>query len=459
MSILTSGAWRGAVILALYLTVFEGAIRKWALPQRQELVYFAKDAVLVWAYLGFVTECRMHARPIVQRHPANIALFLLLLLSLLELTNPALQHIYVGLLGLKAYWMYAPLLYMTPYMFRDDQLTTFWRRFVIMSSVPLLLGFIQFTSPADSLVNRYAWTDAEAMPGVATFGTFTNVRIAGTFAFITGYTTYLTLIIIITTCLAVSARTRRAQWLHYGLLGLALVNVYMTGSRGPFIVLGVALPILLQAAYRYGGSRRLRALWTVVVVVPLVLFAVNAYAPDARDAFARRSADNNDVPARIVAIVSQPVWAIGQSGPWGYGIGSTHQAAFAVLRSQGITTSGVNAPPPAEGEWERIILEMGPIGFILSLVVRIAVSVQLWRAFRRLRGRREQFLVLGAFCFSLTLLVQPIVFNHIASIFYWTVAGFGLFESTTRAAAHTTGRPDANWANDVRRGMSSARAY
>ena len=45
--------WRLAVKGALVLVVIEGAVRKWLVPGAQDLVYFAKDLVLVGAYVGF----------------------------------------------------------------------------------------------------------------------------------------------------------------------------------------------------------------------------------------------------------------------------------------------------------------------------------------------------------------------------------------------------------------------
>jgi hypothetical protein len=45
--------WRHAVFGALLLVVFEGAIRKWALPQASQMVYFAKDFLLLGAYIRY----------------------------------------------------------------------------------------------------------------------------------------------------------------------------------------------------------------------------------------------------------------------------------------------------------------------------------------------------------------------------------------------------------------------
>ena len=50
--------WRLSVFGALLLVIVEGAIRKWLLPGLSEVVYFAKDGVLLLAYGLFLLAPR-----------------------------------------------------------------------------------------------------------------------------------------------------------------------------------------------------------------------------------------------------------------------------------------------------------------------------------------------------------------------------------------------------------------
>ena len=45
--------WRRAVKAVFLLLVLEGALRKWILPQGNEIIYFLKDIVLLGAYFNF----------------------------------------------------------------------------------------------------------------------------------------------------------------------------------------------------------------------------------------------------------------------------------------------------------------------------------------------------------------------------------------------------------------------
>src|ERR1700680_1627649 len=88
--------WRDAVQVVLVLLVLEGAIRKWLFPGAQDLVYLAKDVILVGVYLGFMRD-RAQSR---DRPPALPTLYSALglgaLVGVLQIFNPKLPNLLVG---------------------------------------------------------------------------------------------------------------------------------------------------------------------------------------------------------------------------------------------------------------------------------------------------------------------------------------------------------------------------
>src|SRR5207248_1629877 len=123
------------------------------------------------------------------------------------------------------------------------------------------------------------------------------------------------------------------------------------------------------------ASPRLRLAAALSVTLFLVwALAGNAF-PDAQEAFFDRASDSDDLTARVTDIVAGPARAFGGTALVGYGIGSTHQA---VLRIPGGVAG--TAPPPAEGELERIVLEIGPLGLALVLAARVLVVCRIWTA-------------------------------------------------------------------------------
>lgn len=423
-ALLTLGAlrWRAAVMAAMVLAVFEGALRKWAFAEYGQWIYFGKDFLLLGAYVGFWAPRVIDRRRLFAWHPASGLLAAFAALALVELANPSLPSLLVGLFGIRAYLIYVPLIYMVSALSRDlEEMGKFRSWFLVLAVIPLTLGIVQFWAPADSVLNSYAWED-EFGPGVATFGGVGSARITGTFSYITGYTTYLTLIFLIGVAWVVSEGRRRVRWALYGLLGLVFANLLMTGSRGPFLVLGASVPVLLALAWRSDWHGRRRIVVRACVALPLVGLLATALFPEAQAAFLARARHSEDLPNRLAGILYDPLWAMGEAGLLGYGIGSTHQARAFLLPADMSETS----PPPAEGEWERIILEVGPVGFAVVLLTRIFVASWLWRAFRASVGAPLRPYLATALLFSLINIPGNLVFNHTASIFYWFLAGFGL---------------------------------
>ncbi|MDE2179514.1 MAG: hypothetical protein KGJ40_01535 [candidate division NC10 bacterium] len=413
--------WRQAVMGAMVLAVFEGALRKWVFQGEQQWVYMMKDMLLLGAYAGFfVPRLQRHNR-LFEHHPANASLALLAVVAALQLANPALPNLQVGLFGLRAYLVYVPLLYLVPAVFSDAaDAMRFWTLFLALSLLPLALGPIQFASPQDSDLNRYVSVD-ELAPGVAGFAGWDAPRITGTFSYISGYTAYLMLLVLIGLALALVAQRTWLRWSLYGLLGLVVGNLLMTGSRGPFLVLGVAVPALLVLAFRMGLVRWQRTAVALCVGVPLAALLAGSAFPDGYQAFLERVRENEDVPERIAGIITEPLWAFGEAGLFGYGIGNMHQAKAFLAP----TTEGAE-PPGAEGEWERIILELGPVGFGLVVLIRLLVSWRLWTALRAVRGTPLALFLNAALLYSLISLPGNLVFNHTAHLFYWFLAGHAL---------------------------------
>src|SRR2546428_2226283 len=370
--------WREAIPAALLLAVFEGAVRKWAFSEYGQFVYLTKDILLLGAYAGFFLPRVLRHQPLALRHVATTRLVLFGIVAVFELANPLLPNLVTGLFGLKAYLVYAPLLYLVPYAFRETaELRRFLMTFVLFAFVPVTLGIVRFWAPPASVLNRYA--SEEEPLGAITFGETGKVRITGTFSFISGYAVYLTLIVLIGVALMGIERGRRQRLTIGAALALAVANLLMTGSRGPFLALGAAVPALLVlAGFTPRRVSLARAAVPGVVVLAAVVLAVNAF-PDAVAAFRERVEGNEDVPGRVLGVVREPLWALGEAGVIGYGIGTTHQATV-------FLGGGGDAVPPAEGEWERIILEVGPVGFVLVLLTRLLVIARTWQA---LRGTRD----------------------------------------------------------------------
>lgn len=413
--------WKEAVQIALVLVIFEGAIRKWLVPGAQDLFYFAKDVFLLGAYVGFFrSPARRRYRP-----PAAPVLYAALaagiFLGLLQIFNPLLPNLLVGILGFKAYFFYVPLIFVLPAMFQSDQeLIVALRRYLLLAIPVGALAVAQFFSPPSSPLNIYARPTSNAA-AIATFGSSTYVRVTATFSFISGYTSYLIATVVFLLVWMANARWRiRGNILMYGALSITLLGMLMSGSRGPVLLLAALFPFYwwLGVLREQGGGGTFGRLLLGLSLVAAVL----AWAgEDAIGAFYGRALGIEDVPSRLTTPFQAPFHVIGDAGPFGFGIGATHQTAAAV-------TPGI--PPYAwlrglliEVESGRIMLELGAIGFAIIYLIRLYLLLFALAQVFKLRTRFHRSLAVGSFLFLLGSLPGGIVFEVTSGVYYWTFVG------------------------------------
>src|SRR5262249_33639484 len=188
--------WQHALFGVFILLVFEGALRKWVFPSAQAQIYLLKDAVLLAVYLGFILEQRKGLAAGSEMTFVKVVLFLGFLFGCFEVFNPNSPSTLVGLIGLKTYFLYAPIAFVMPYAITSrDQFLSLMRRYLIMAIPVAILGFVQVAAGPASSLNTYVSRSEDAPAVLAYFGREEFiVRTSGTFSYISGYTAFLTFI-------------------------------------------------------------------------------------------------------------------------------------------------------------------------------------------------------------------------------------------------------------------------
>lgn len=413
--------WRKGTQAAMVLLIFEGAIRKWVFPESQQLIYFAKDVLLLGCYAGYLRD--QGAR----RYRISVPPILILLIVVgaswgaLEIFNPQLPSLLVGILGFKAYFFYVPLMFVLPACFEtDDELNAFLRRYCLIAVPVALIGMLQFGSAPSSAINAYA-TGRGQEGEIVTFGSSERVRITGTFAFITGYTSYLVANATLLLAALGASRWRLATNRKlYLALGFSLLGMLMTGSRGPVVTLAVMFPFywyLAVMSERDAGVTVGRA----GLALGVVAGTIAAFGGNAVGAFLGRASGATDVAVRLSSPFLSPIHLLPQVGLVGYGIGASHQMAAAVAPSiipyswlRGLNT---------ELETGRIMLELGPLGFVLLYSMRLVLIGVAYHHARTLKTRFHRALAVGALLYFLVQLVGSPVFDVTTGMYYWFFAG------------------------------------
>jgi hypothetical protein len=436
--------WRAGVQVALVLVVFEGAIRKWLLPGAQDLIYFAKDVVLLGVYLGYLREA-----PRLRHRVASLPLLYPLLgmtavFGLLQVFNPNLPNILVGVLGFKAYFFYIPLLLVLPAAFPSDAAAfRFLQRYALLAIPVGLLAVAQFFSPATSTLNAYARAAAEG-PYATTFGTSSHVRVTATFPYITGYASYLlATAVLLVTLLSVRRWELWSNRLIYAGLGMTFLGMLMTGSRGPVVVFAVIFPLywwLVVIRERQKAALLGRTLGAILILGAFLSFV----GRDALDAFqGRASGSGSEIANRVLSPAVAPMKVLPHVGLLGFGIGSTHQTATALVPHL-VPFSWLRGLL-IEVETGRVMVELGPLGFVLVYLVRIALAGLALRAALTLRTRFHRSLAAASFAFFFGAIPAGAIFDVTGGVYYWFFAGLLTLamqldgEAVARAAAKARG--------------------
>ncbi|MBD2114440.1 MULTISPECIES: hypothetical protein [Cyanophyceae] len=420
--LLSAQNWQRSVKVVLVLVVLEGALRKWALPQASQFIYFLKDFVLIGAYLRYFLLSPVQTRLFIQKPIVLILVGCVAVWGGVQAFNPSLGSPVIGLFGFKSYFLYVPLVWLVSQMFStEEKLYQFIRNYLLLLIPVCILAIAQFFSPPTSPLNVYAW--GEDGPAVVSSGLGT-VRVTGTFSYLTGYATYLLTCLCL--LLPVISRPQPRLWQVLTLTegGLIAVTAFMTGSRGlvfgsVLLIAGYGLLLALTSFSSFSVSAR-------KLVLPGIIgfLAVSQGGRLAFESFWNRVENANDsLIARVLSPFTEPFNNFYLKGLDGYGLGATFQAN-ATIRQAFQLPPGEIIPVYFENEMGRIGLEVGPVGFFLWYGLRLVLLFTLFKVFLQLTHPFLRQLALSVFVYQGVTFIAQMVYNHTANAYHWFFYGF-----------------------------------
>lgn len=416
---LSSLNWRKSVKFALIIVVLEGALRKWVLPQASDLIYFLKDIILLGAYLKFYSssEPKYHGKS----GFFTITLFLCTGWCAFQIFNPSLGSPIIGLFGLKAYLFYIPLMWMIPTLFESqEELYQFLRNYLLLVIPVAILAIAQFFSPTNSPLNVYA---AGAVKQVATAGE--NVRVTGTFPYISGYSTYMSFCFSLLMPLISLPQPKKWQIITFIEALLVIGTSFMTGARGLVLFEILFLLGYFSLLWLTKPSKAIHNTKNFILPIFLISAVVPVFFQKGIEAFFTRAttaSDSGNFSERAFSAFTDPLAAMQFKGFDSYGIGATHPA-IPVLRNALQLYSG-EALPPSEGEMGRVVLEIGLFGFIFWYALRLYLIISLLGMFLKLKTPFLRNLALAVFLFHVINFTGQLIFNTTFGVYYWFFSSF-----------------------------------
>jgi hypothetical protein len=418
-------AWFVALFSAICL---EGLGRKY-LPQVPAIAfYFLKDLILLVGYFRFRPP--LHVRSIQRFLYRGFEYVWLagLAWTLLEVFNPEHQSFQLALVGVRAYWLW----WMAPPIIAGVLLHPKRKERAIYALIVTAVGIaafaaVQFASPGDSSVNLYTVRDGQEIyaADVATVASTGRARVASTFSFVTGFADFTVLIPSLLLSIGLETKDRRLR--RYALLATLVTAavVPMAGSRGSVVVAAAVLLIAVWASGLFFTRIGRRVLVGGTVGVFLSLFAF----PDAMSGVQSRFQNTEETAGRVAEIATflPPVALLTLDYPvLGIGTGMQQNARVSL---------GIYQKWEAEGEVGRLLIELGPIGFVLVWMTKLGLSVALFRAYRILKKGGRRGAAGAALSYAALTMLGNIVFDHIFQALYFTGCGFILAEVASLARA------------------------
>lgn len=439
----TSVAAAAALAAFLLLATYDGALRKWGLPGAQAVVFVVKDAVLA-AALAYLAAGKAH-RHIAATVPPFISyvFWAYAIWVLLEGLNPHLPNPAVAVWGIKSHLLYAGLIILVPAALGDldHTLKTLARIYPWLVIPVCALAIVQVYSPPDSFINQQLLDDPAV---ISYFGDANLIRVSGPFSYISGMSAFSQITAVVGLALYVAGY--RSPFFLIG-FAASIMSLPTTGARSVIAIslAGTALILVSAAVARILSSKDLfRIAVTLAIVVGISLFTQAAVW----EAFEQRFEATRNDEHRSVTAFTNSFDFLEIAGFTGFGSGAANFGSIALAPGR-MPFSWLPPDIYFEEESGRIVLELGAIGWILSLAMRAALFLWALRLLLRAPTRSTKTAAIMAIPFiGLGLYQGSGVFAvpYLAAVYWFSVALLGMAQYEIQAGRHlavtrATGRP------------------
>jgi hypothetical protein len=392
--------WRPGVYLFLVWLTFEDLVRKFS--GNSMTVYFTKDLLVMTIYAGFlIALARRETRTF--RPPFLVPLACFLGLGLAQVFNPQSTSFFYGILGVKIYFFYIPLMFASYALIDSEaELKRFFRITLWTGGSVALVGIIQ------ALGYKNFLNPAELAPALRELGhlmrsvpTTGEILSAPPSVFVSQgrYATYLVLLLILTlACVGYQLLQRERGKLAYVVLALTSAAVFLAGSRA-VLLYGLMTFFLLGAGFLWGTkyqvlarARLTKAIRRSLVALALGMALVTWISPRIIQGWWAMyyetlwpNSPYYQLAFRAQTYPLQEFRKALQYPDWktGYGIGTASLGAQYVTS---VLHQPASATPVVENGFGTMILEMGILAAILWVWWAVALLWSAGKALGRLKG-------------------------------------------------------------------------
>lgn len=357
INLLKKGIW-----LYFFLWVFEGALRKWVLPGLSSPLLIIRDPVAIWLLV------MAGKQNLFVRNHYIIGMGIIGVIGILTAIFLGHKSLSVALYGARILLIHFPLIFVIGRVFNYEDVIKMGKMIVYISIPMAMLVAMQFYSPQSAWVNRGVGGDMEGAGFSGAMGFF---RPPATFSFITGTVAYYTLAASFIIFFWLNRNNTKQIFLYAATLSLIVV-IPLSISRSLFFGVSIALIFMLMAIGRKTEYLGKMIFGAVIISVLVIFLSGKSFFQTGTEAFTSRFETANVQEGGLGGVLIDRFLggmyaALSNSSVlpfFGYGLGMGTNAGSKLL-------TGSTGFLIAEGEWGRVIGELGPLMGIAMIFLRL----------------------------------------------------------------------------------------
>ena len=436
--------WRHGLYIFFGWLFFEDFARKFL--GNNMVIYFAKDILVILVYISFYAARRNSNEKARFRPPFLVPLLIFVWFAAAQVFNPGSSSMFYGVLGLKLYFLYIPLMNLG-YALMDSEQDL--RRFFTFNAILILLvsclGIAQsiigptFLNPSvmqEEIRDLSTLYRISPISGLSAYrptsvfvstGRLQNLIIAS-WIIVLGFGGYLIL------------RIKKGRIAAFTTIGVLAAAALMSTSRGVMMwCLGSTLVIM--AAFVWGApwkqkeaTRVVRSIQRVILLGGLATVTLAVIFPEEVNsrlaiysetlspysAASELVTRTRDYPLKnFLQAFDTPRWFEG------YGTGTASLGIQYVARIMHAPRTGIGV----ENGYGQLVVEMGVVGLLLWIILGASVSLSAWKIVKQLRGS-PWFPIAFVIFWFIFLIFFPIGYaslsfyqDYLVNAYFWILVG------------------------------------
>jgi hypothetical protein len=386
--------FKNGIWIYFFLLIFEGALRKWLLPQFANPLLLIRDPLVIYLFLS------ANFNRIIFFNSYLFYAFLIVTISFIATMFIGHGNIFVAIYGARIFLLHFPMIFLIGKIFDKDDVIKMGR-VILYISIPMgILITVQFFSPQSAWVNKGIGDSI----GGGFSGAMGYLRPPGTFSFTSGTTSFFSLVAVFVFYFWIDTFKINRIILLFATIAL-IASIPFSISRSLFfqIIISFAFTIIGINFFKENNNKGI-----IIVIgfsaIALLLSLFDIFSIGL-EAFSTRLERANTAEGGIESVfldryLGGMINALNSSSnqPFlGYGLGyGTNVGSNILTNKRSFLIS--------EGEWGRIIGELGPILGIGIILIRVLITIKLASWAWNYLKRKD---ILPWIIFSFALFVLP----------------------------------------------------